>query len=93
MIAAEKLFFDVRPALNASDWIMIHVISPEIEVGSPDFAAKLKVAYFGGPNVARAVLEAGTQLPVTVASAEGHFPLRDEVMQKVADLLDRDRVG
>ena len=45
---------------DSRDW-------PEIEVGSPDFAAKLKVAYFGGPNVARAVLEAGTQLPVTEA--------------------------
>jgi hypothetical protein len=65
VIAAERLFFDVRPALGASDWIMIHVIMPEIEAGNPDFVVKLKVAYFGGPTVARAVLEAGAQLPVT----------------------------
>lgn len=59
----EKLFFDVRWALDGSDWVVGHVIIPEIRAGAFDLAAKLKLAFFGGPIMARAILDARVRLP------------------------------
>lgn len=59
----EKLFFDVRWALDGSDWVVCHVIIPEIRARAFDLAAKLKLAFFGGPIMARAILDARVRLP------------------------------
>lgn len=59
----EQLFFDVRWVLDASDWIVCRAIIPEIRAGAFDLAAKLKLAFFGGPVMARAILDARIRLP------------------------------
>jgi hypothetical protein len=59
----EGLFFDVRWALGGSDWIVCHVIIPEMRAGAFDLAAKLKLAFFGGPVMARAILDARVRAP------------------------------
>jgi hypothetical protein len=55
----ELLFFDVREALAASDWIASRVIRPEQDGGNAELAAQLKTAYAGGAQAATAVLDAG----------------------------------
>ena len=60
---AEQLFFDVRWSLKASGWTSCHVIVPMIRAGTVDLASKLKLAYFGGPVIARAILEARVRVP------------------------------
>jgi len=59
----EGLFFDIRWALDASDWIICHVIIPEKQNDTWDVVAKLRLAYFGGPVMARAILDARARLP------------------------------
>jgi hypothetical protein len=63
IMIAEQLFFDVRWALHASGWVVCQVIIPEIQAGAFDMAAKLRVAFFGGPVMARAILDARVRLP------------------------------
>ena len=63
IVIIEQIFFDVRWALDASDWVVCRVIIPEIRAGVFDLAAKLKLAFFGGPIMARAILDARVRLP------------------------------
>lgn len=63
VMTTEPLFFDVRWALDASGWVVGQVIIPEIRAGSLDLAAKLRLAFFGGPVMARAILDARVRAP------------------------------
>jgi hypothetical protein len=65
----EALFFDVRPALPAVDWIFSRVIQAERAAGKQALAAQLKLAYAGGPVAARALLRSGKGLPMAAAEA------------------------
>lgn len=58
----EKLYFDVRELLKATDWIRIHVIDPVRET-DPALAVKLRCAYVGGPSAARTLLDADSRMP------------------------------
>jgi hypothetical protein len=56
-----RLFFDVRPNLDARDWVLRSVLGPIAEAGirySTDFCQKL-FAYFGGPIALNFLLNAG----------------------------------
>jgi hypothetical protein len=61
----EELFFDVRTALEATDWIFLHVIRPEQAHGLPSLASKMKLAYIAGPVAAQAVLDLDNRIPLT----------------------------
>lgn len=63
----ESLHFDVRPLLSSPQWIVAHVIVPEAEAGRDDLAARLRVAYFGGPSAAKTLVEAKFRLPTEPA--------------------------
>ena len=63
----EDLFFDVRWALDASGWVVCRVIIPETQAGAFDLTAKLKLAYFGGSIVARAILDSRVRQPTKAA--------------------------
>jgi len=56
VVAAERLFFDVRPALAARGWVACAVIRPEEKAGRTDLAARLRMAYFGGPLVTHLIV-------------------------------------
>ena len=61
--AVEGLFFDIRWALDVSNWIICHVIIPEMKSEAWDVVAKMRLAYFGGPGMAQAILDARLRLP------------------------------
>jgi hypothetical protein len=63
VLVLEGLFFDIRSGLDSTDWIICRVIIPEMKSEAWDVAAKLRLAYFGGPVVARAILDARVRLP------------------------------
>jgi hypothetical protein len=53
----ESVFFDVRDALPAIDWILAKVIQPAQEGGLRELASKMKFAYVAGPVAATAILD------------------------------------
>lgn len=59
----ELLFFDVRDKRAATSWMTCHVFMPAVKGGDMELAAKMKVAFFGGPVMANAVLDAQDNLP------------------------------
>ncbi|MCA9123710.1 MAG: hypothetical protein H6822_08640 [Planctomycetaceae bacterium] len=63
METAELLFFDIRDKRGATSWMTCHVFMPAVKCGSMELAAKMKVAFFGGPVMANAVLDAQEHLP------------------------------
>ena len=63
VVAAEMLYFDVRPLLDSPSLIIAHVINAEADRGDHDLAADMRVSYFAGPFAARALLEAREGLP------------------------------
>jgi hypothetical protein len=65
--AIEDLYFDVRPALSAAGWVLLKVINASAVDGDKRFAARMKLAYFGGPHAARALLDADDLLPTDAA--------------------------
>lgn len=58
LAAWECMHFDVRPARDASDWILLNIIRPELDQGDEYLAAMLKSAWAGGAVVAWAILAA-----------------------------------
>jgi len=64
---AKTLFFDIRDVRNASSWMSNHVFMPEVKGGSMDFAAKMKLAFYGGPVMVRGLLDAEENLPLEEA--------------------------
>ncbi len=64
---AEVLFFDITGQRQASGWMNCHVFIPEARFGSKEVAAKLKLAHYGGPVVARALLDGQDKLPLEQA--------------------------
>lgn len=60
---AELVFFDVRENLASPIWVVNRVIRPAAAQEERNYAAQLRVAYFGGPTAALAVLTANTRLP------------------------------
>lgn len=72
----EKLFFDVRENLSALDWIVAKVLNPE-KLQDPALAAKLRLAYIGGPVAARAILDCDS-LP---------YALGDRIMDRRVRLM------
>lgn len=63
VVAAEMLYFDVRPMLESPDWICCHVIAAETDRGDHDLAARMRIAYFAGRHAAIALLDAEEGLP------------------------------
>ncbi len=59
----ELLFFDIRGKREATSWMTCRVFMPAAKDGDVDLAAKMKIAFFGGPVMARAVLDARDNLP------------------------------
>ena len=59
----ESLWFDVRPALDATYWIVAKVIKTEADAGRDDVAAEMRVAYFYGPLAAKALINSKLHLP------------------------------
>ncbi|MDP7303538.1 MAG: hypothetical protein QGG09_10580 [Pirellulaceae bacterium] len=57
------LFFDIRGKRDATSWMTGRVFMPATKNGDVDLAAKMKIAFFGGPVMARAVLDARDNLP------------------------------
>lgn len=64
METAELLFFDIRGKREATSWMTCHVFMPAVKGGDMDLAAKMKLAFFGGPVMASAVLDAQDNLPI-----------------------------
>jgi hypothetical protein len=62
----EDLFFDVRPLHGASSWITAKVIRP-LEQDQQDLAIRFAAAYWGGPVVATALLDAEDRVPLDEA--------------------------
>ena len=60
----ELLFFDVRPSLKARDWVWMHVIEPPFQAGDVTAAARLHLAFSGGPVVGRCLWDADCRLPL-----------------------------
>ncbi len=61
---AELLFFDIGGLGEASSWMNCHIFVPEAKFGSKEFAAKMKMAFHGGPVVTRALLHGHEKLPL-----------------------------
>jgi hypothetical protein len=55
---AEVLFFQLGDLRESEAWLNCHVFLPAIKTGSTDSAAKMKLAYHGGPEMARELLDA-----------------------------------
>ena len=64
---AESLFFDISGFAQASGWMNCHVFVPEASFGSKELAAKMKLAHYGGPVAARALLDGQEKLPLDEA--------------------------
>lgn len=60
---AEALFFEIGELGKATGWMTANVFVPEARFGSKELAAQLKLAHFGGPFVARELLESHENLP------------------------------
>ena len=63
VVAAEAIFFDARPMLDSWDLIHVHVLAAETALGNHESAARMRLAYFGGPFAARALIEGREDLP------------------------------
>jgi hypothetical protein len=61
--AVEAIFFDVRAALNATDWIVHGVILAEQRAGNVDLATRLRAAFFHGPLAAELIVDTAERLP------------------------------
>lgn len=55
----QRLFFDLSAGDYARDWVSVHVLHPMMAI-KPLLAVKMRLAFFGGPNVTNAILEAET---------------------------------
>jgi hypothetical protein len=64
---AEALFFDIGAVRHATGWMNCHVFIPEVRAGDMELAAKMKLAFYGGPVMARALLGAEEHLPLDEA--------------------------
>jgi hypothetical protein len=60
--AWEALYFDVREARQAVDWVHRHVILPAEQDGNTGLAARLRLAS-NGPAAACSIFDAGTNAP------------------------------
>src|SRR6266852_5679075 len=89
----ENLFFDVRAARGATDWILVKVIRPEQERGDQRLASKLKFAYAGGPLAAAAILDADSRVSLRqgVALFDKRIHLHLKCDQAAEVPLDTDR--
>lgn len=59
----EGVFFDVRDALRATDWLHAHVLEPERFAGNLKCVARLSLAMRGGPKIAKRLLTMGSSPP------------------------------
>lgn len=41
------MYYDIRPAMSAKDWIAARVIAPEFKTQGSEFVARAKMALFG----------------------------------------------
>jgi hypothetical protein len=89
----EQLFFDVRAAREATDWILIRVILPEFERGDGILASKLKCACAGGPQVALAMIDADCRILEKQGAAlfDLKLALYTKFEQALATVIDSDR--
>lgn len=60
---AEMLFFDIRGKREATSWMTCRVFVPVAKGGDVDLAVNMRLAFFGGPVMARVVLDARHNLP------------------------------
>ncbi len=68
---AKALFFDLEGKREAISWITCRVIAPDQNEHGADFGAKMRLAFFGGPVVTQAMLQANEDLPFTEAQRLG----------------------
>lgn len=66
--------FNFKPLLGrapnenlSSGWMNCHIFVPEARFGSKERSAKMKLAQYGGPLVARALLDGQEKLPLEEA--------------------------
>jgi hypothetical protein len=59
----EDLFFDVREMKSHTGWVYGCVIRRESEAGGYDLGAKLRLAYCGGAELAKRILDARIDVP------------------------------
>lgn len=64
---AESLFFDIREFKDAAGWMHAHVFYPTLQADQKELGVELKLAYFGGPFIVRALLDAKEGLPLEEA--------------------------
>jgi hypothetical protein len=83
----EEVWFDIRPALQATDWTFALVILAEQARGSSDLAAKLNPAHAGGPAAAEAVLDLEGRAPLEGGTRL--FDRQPKLFLKADDALDR----
>ena len=91
--AWEALYFDVRPSRGATSWISGKVIQHELDQGNEALAAKLKLAYCGGPSGALAILDAESRVPLSAGERlfERQVALQVKFEQAAAVPLRTDR--
>jgi len=61
--AIEDLYFDVRPMLKSGAWIVTKVIMLEADRGHDDLAAQMRLAFYGGPYAAMALIDSKIDMP------------------------------
>ena len=64
---AEALFFDIRDMREATSWMNSHVFMPEVKAGNINLAVKMKLAFYGGAVITRALFEGEENLPLDEA--------------------------
>ena len=84
--AFEKLFFDVRRMRGAPSWVNHRVIYSASRSGKSELAVKFRAAFWGGPEVARALVD--VLPPVDLDSADRIFSDEDRLRQKLRVALE-----
>lgn len=84
----ERMFFDVRAALAASEWIRISVFTPEIKSAGQRRALRLQQAYWGGRAAVELLLQAEERLsPERVEKLEHQDLLLQMRMKEALDVI------
>jgi hypothetical protein len=82
----ERLFCEVRPRRQASDWIHVHVLAPLLREGEAERVVECRASLFGGAAVAEAILNGDGS--VSWRRAEGLGATEDRLRLKLAAALE-----
>ncbi len=88
----ESLWFDVRPVLSATHWIVAMVIKAEADAGRDDVAAEMRLAYFYGPHAAKTLIAAKLRLPIdpSIQASDAALLLHAKFIQAIEMPLNPD---